>query len=194
MSVMTNSIMTGTVEVCGPGSEPSNAEGEPPSCAEIASSDSRWQSIGGFEALIPRLAAAALAEAGLDPLTHGVSIALLPGSEVQALNKAFRGKDSPTNVLSFPAAPPPGGASEQVFLGDVALSYETVMEEAIQQDKPALNHAAHLVVHGVLHLAGLDHGSDAGADHMERVERSILGKFGIPDPYADDALNVSSSN
>jgi probable rRNA maturation factor len=158
--------------------------------AGILAGDERWNSIEGLEGLIPALVAATLLESGLSPESRAVSVALLSGTEVRALNKAFRGKDSDTNVLSFPAAPvPPSRPTHAgpIFLGDVALSFETVTEEASAQNKTVSDHAAHLVVHGVLHLAGLDHGSDADAEHMEAAERVILGKFGIPDPYAEDA-------
>jgi probable rRNA maturation factor len=194
---MTSSIMIETIEVPADAGEPASGEGEPyRTCAEIMLGDERWNSIIGLESLIAKLVPAALAGAGLEPETRAVSVALLSGAEVQALNKAFRGKDTATNVLSFPAA---GIAVQKdgegpIFLGDVALSYETVVEEASAQNKPVLDHAAHLVVHGVLHLIGLDHGSDADAERMEGTERVILGRFGIPDPYEDDALPASAGN
>jgi probable rRNA maturation factor len=180
--------------------EETEAEGEPPStgtnslrsCAEIMAGDDRWASLTGFEELIPQLVAAALAEAGFAPETRSVSVALLSGAEVRSLNKAFRGQDAPTNVLSFPAASAPRGAPDPHFLGDVALSYETVVEEAAAQNKTPLSHAAHLVVHGVLHLAGLDHGSDADAERMEGTERAILAKYGIADPYAEEACGAAA--
>ncbi len=168
-----------------PASSPEGAaEGEPPPqpCADVLIEDERWQSVEGFSALIPSLAGNTLLAAGLSPDTHALSIALMSDAEVHALNKAFRGKDSATNVLSFPSAPvnnQPG----PVFLGDVALAYETVVSEAGNLEKPVLHHAAHLVVHGVLHLAGFDHGTGGEAERMENAERLILGKFGIPDPY-----------
>jgi probable rRNA maturation factor len=115
---------------------------------------------------------------------------LLSDSAVRALNKAFRGKDSATNVLSFPAAPSPPAfdpRSGPVFLGDVALAYETVVQEAAAQQKTVVNHCAHLIVHGVLHLAGFDHERDEDAERMEGTERAILARFGISDPYAEDA-------
>src|SRR5262249_12253654 len=154
-----------------------SAEAEPPQIdADIMIGDSRWETVTGLTSLIPGLVAAALNEAGHPADAGTVSIALLSGTEVHSLNKAFRGTDSATNVLSFPAAPRSGqgSSSASVFLGDVALSYETVTEEALAQQKPVLHHAAHLVVHGVLHLAGFDHGHDAEAERMEHTERLIL--------------------
>lgn len=168
------------------------AESEPPPrlCADVLIEDERWQSVEGFSALIPSLAGNTLLAAGLSPDTHALSIALLSDAEVHALNKAFRGKDAATNVLSFPSAPvrnQPG----PVFLGDVALAYETVASEAADLGKPVVHHAAHLVVHGILHLAGFDHGTGDEAERMENAERLILGKFGIPDPYAGNSLETA---
>jgi probable rRNA maturation factor len=178
-----------------PGAEES-PDGEPSrTYADVLIGDERWHSIEGLEGLIPALVAATLLESGIPSGSRALSVALLTGTEVHALNKAFRGKDSETNVLSFPAVPVPAIRRAQtgpVFLGDVALSFETVTEEASAQNKTVLDHAAHLVVHGVLHLAGFDHVSDAGADRMEAAERAILSKFGIPDPYAEDALPATA--
>ncbi len=179
------------------GDDGSGSESEQPrTCADITVEDDRWLSIGGFSKLIPSLVEASLEEVRFAPEMHAVSIALLSDAEVRSLNKAFRGKDSATNVLAFPAAPRPQAQKNRagpVFLGDVALAYETVIDEASEQEKPVLHHAAHLVVHGVLHLAGLDHGTGADAERMEAAERLILGKFGIPDPYWDGALPPSTA-
>ena len=189
--------ITRTFEPGVPGEDGNTSEGEQPrTCADITAEDERWLSIAGFCELIPSLTSAALAAASLAPEAHTVSIALLSDAEVQVLNKAFRGKDAPTNVLSFPSARAMRSLmnrSGPVFLGDVALAYETVVREAQEQDKPVLHHAAHLVVHGVLHLAGYDHETGAEAGRMEAAERHILGKSGIPDPYKDDALAPGAS-
>ncbi len=167
-----------------------SAEGDPSRmCTDITVGDDRWLSVAGIEDLIENLAEETLTKAELAPASHCVSIALLSDAEVRSLNKAFRGKDAPTNVLSFPSASAARGAfkREPVFLGDVALAYETVASEASSQGKSVLQHAAHLVAHGVLHLAGFDHGAESEAERMEEAERVILAKFGIPDPYRDDA-------
>ncbi len=99
--------------------------------------------------------------------------------EGRTLNREYRGKgkDHATNVLSFPYSPPPKLA------GDLVLCMPVVFGEARQQGKPAAAHFAHLIVHGMLHLQGYDHESDAGARLMEKKECDILRRFGIPDPY-----------
>jgi probable rRNA maturation factor len=176
----------------------SSGEGEPSrTCTDIVIEDERWASVTGFEDLIPNLAAETFRAARLSPGNHSVSIALLSDAEVRGLNKAFRGKDAPTNVLSFPSsasAHARGRGGEPLFLGDVALAYETVVSEASAQGKTVIQHAAHLVVHGVLHLAGFDHDGDADAERMEAAEGAVLARFGIPDPYRDDAASLANAH
>jgi probable rRNA maturation factor len=103
----------------------------------------------------------------------------------QQLNRDWRGVDRPTNVLAFPGwdprAPTPPGAP--ILLGDVVLAFETVAREADEQGKPFTDHLSHLVVHGVLHLLGYDHATEAEAVAMEALETSILATLGVPDPY-----------
>lgn len=110
---------------------------------------------------------------------------------VARLNKAYRGKEGSTNVLSFPAAEMPDtGAPELAFrdelplLGDVVLARETIAREAGEQKKSFADHLTHLTVHGVLHLLGHDHMADEEAEEMEALERDILEDLGIADPYA----------
>jgi probable rRNA maturation factor len=102
---------------------------------------------------------------------------------IRALNRQWRGIDAPTNVLSFPAAAIPSGAPKH--LGDIAVSYETVVRESRAQSRPYAHHVAHLAVHGLLHLLGYDHQDEGAADAMEDFERKILARLGIPDPYID---------
>jgi len=109
----------------------------------------------------------------------GVSVLLTDDDTVRDLNARFRGKDQPTNVLSFPAA-----ASAEGWLGDIALAYGVCASEAEKQGKTIAHHLQHLVVHGVLHLVGYDHQSDDQAESMEARERAILAELGVPDPYA----------
>jgi probable rRNA maturation factor len=194
---MISSDMNTTTEPPAAAEEQSSAEGDPPrTCADISVEDGRWISVTGLPELIPDLVTETLIACQFAPESRTVSIALLSDPEVRSLNKLFRGKDTATNVLSFPSAPLPqttNNLNGPIFIGDVALAYETVTEEASAQKKPVLNHAAHLIVHGVLHLAGFDHGEDAEAQKMETAERAILNRFGIPDPYADDALPLQTS-
>jgi probable rRNA maturation factor len=108
-----------------------------------------------------------------------VAIRLADADEVQALNRSYRGKDAPTNVLSFPYE-----SSKKMLMGDLALCPEVVLREAKEQGKDPLAHWAHLTVHGILHLCGYDHIDDAEAAIMESREREILARLGYPDPYA----------
>ncbi len=112
-----------------------------------------------------------------------VSVVLADDPFVQDLNARYRNKNTPTNVLSFPARDSYMMADMIDTLGDVVLSFDTVIAEAKQQQKPALNHCIHLVVHGTLHLLGMDHGMAAEAEKMENTERQILKKLGIDNPH-----------
>jgi probable rRNA maturation factor len=108
---------------------------------------------------------------------RSLTVALSDDRRVQALNKRDRRKDKPTNVLSYPSG-------EKAFLGDIVLARQTVWREAREQKKTPADHIAHLVVHGTLHLLGYDHETcDADAERMEALERRILKKLGIADPY-----------
>lgn len=105
-----------------------------------------------------------------------VSVVLSNDKEVQALNKTFRHKDKPTNVLSFPS-----DLVEE--LGDIILAYETVMKEATESHIPLLNHTRHLIIHGFLHLLGYDHEEEKEAEKMEAMEIKILKSLNIKNPY-----------
>ncbi len=132
--------------------------------------------VADVEAVVTRAARAALGSA-----TGTVTILLTDDDTVRDLNARFRGKDSPTNVLSFPAAPMPGADVQP--LGDIVLAHETCAAEAEAQSKTLANHLTHLTVHGVLHLLGRDHEVDAEAEAMEAEEREILADLGVADPY-----------
>ncbi|MCC5995297.1 MAG: rRNA maturation RNase YbeY [Oceanicaulis sp.] len=144
---------------------------------EIVIEDAAWQAAGGLETLIMQVV-----EAGLKQLPaprEGEAVILLTGDDtVQALNARFRGKDQATNVLSFPAPEREG------YPGDVALAYGVCAREAEAAGKALTHHAAHLALHGVLHLNGFDHQEDAAAREMESLETAVLARFGIADPYA----------
>jgi probable rRNA maturation factor len=113
-----------------------------------------------------------------------LSVVFSDDAAIRELNAGWRGKDKATNVLSFPAFPVCGGGALPPMLGDIVLAAETVAREAGLEDKPLENHISHLVVHGLLHLLGYDHETDAEAEDMEAVERAALAGLAIPDPYA----------
>lgn len=133
----------------------------------------------GHEDLLSKVAAAAAAAEGK---AGAVSLLLGDDAAIAGLNTQFRGKEGPTNVLSFP--PAEAGEASQGFLGDIALAAETIAAESQFQGKRFEYHAAHLVVHGFLHLLGYDHIDPADAESMESRERAILISLGIDDPYA----------
>ncbi len=139
--------------------------------------DASWRAHRGIVPMLARAAEAARKAARL-PASGGVTILLSDDAHLKRLNRRFRGKNKPTNVLSFPAA---GGD----YRGDIALAYGVTRREAMAAKKRFADHAAHLVVHGVLHLAGYDHETERQARAMEPLETKILARLGIADPYAD---------
>lgn len=112
-----------------------------------------------------------------------LSILLTNDAEQQELNREWRGKDSSTNVLSFPQIEPFGPVSG--ILGDITLARETIEREAAEQGVSFTDHFTHLVVHGFLHILGYDHLTDTDALQMESLETQILGSLGVGDPYAE---------
>ncbi len=162
---------------------------------EIAiDADAEWDS-SSWDRLVREAAEAAIAESAFPQLTTidrpvELSVRLTSDSEVQALNSTWRGKDTPTNVLSFPQieADALGNISAdgpELMLGDIVLAHGVCEREAQERAISLEAHAAHLVVHGTLHLLGYDHGDDAAAEAMERREVHALARLGIADPYAD---------
>ena len=144
---------------------------------DIEVEDPAWTSaLANAEALVLEAADATLASEGA--VGEGVTLLLTDDEILRDLNRRFRAQDKPTNVLSFPAPQNP-----ERFLGDIALAYGVCAREAQEQGKPLANHLQHLVAHGVLHLLGYDHETDAQADEMEDLERAVLAGLGIPDPY-----------
>lgn len=151
-----------------------------------------WQTaVPDVEALCRRTAAAAFARVWRDRRPAEASLLLADDAQVQALNRDYRGRDEPTNVLAFAALE--GGhptigedISGPLVLGDVVIAHETTMTEAARDGKTPADHLCHLVVHGILHLLGYDHQSEEEAVTMEALEVRILATLGVTDPYAAD--------
>ena len=161
----------------------------------VAVGDPRWMTIDpafrddeAAAVLVERVVRAAFAAAGADgdsrPIELGVT--LTDDAEVHRLNREWRGRDAPTNVLSFALEDEEGGVAADAprQIGDVILAFETVAGEAAREGRTPIAHTAHLMVHGVLHLLGYDHQTDAEAEEMETLERRALAALGLPDPYA----------
>jgi probable rRNA maturation factor len=149
-----------------------------------------WASIADLNGAARRAVEAAFAVAPAAPRSPvELSLLLTDDAGVQALNRAWRGLDKPTNVLSFPGSglPAPDGVRH---LGDIALAFETIAREAEAQGTSLAHHVAHLIVHGVLHLIGHDHEEDEEAEAMESLESAALAKLGIADPYRDMAVPI----
>ena len=148
--------------------------------------------VPGARALVRRAARAALAAPAPRRNPSGddraeLAIVLADNAMLRDLNRRFRGKNKPTNVLSFPGEDANVPAGESVALGDVAIAFETAVAEAAAEGKTVADHLAHLVVHGVLHLRGYDHVRAADAERMEALEARVLGRIGVADPYAEPA-------
>lgn len=144
---------------------------------EVEVEDPAW-SVALPDAVDRVRAAAAVALEGAGPPDQ-VAVLLADDAAVAELNARFRGKAGSTNVLSFPAAP-----SAAPHLGDLALAYGVCAAEAQAQGKRLADHLQHLVAHGVLHLLGFDHESEGEAEEMEALERTLLARLGVGDPYA----------
>jgi len=140
--------------------------------------DKKWSAKRGLGARLKKAAALALARGGKG--RGALTILLSDDEKLHDLNVTFRGKDKPTNVLSFPAR-------DNDYLGDVAVAYGVTSQEAREQKKSFADHATHLVVHGVLHLLGYDHETARAAKIMEPLETKILDELGIDNPYARKA-------
>ncbi len=155
---------------------------------EISAPSSLWRGLPRARALARETIAACVAESGFDARAASeVNLRLTDDAEVRALNARWRGVDQPTNVLSFPSAPAER-AGEAPTLGDIALAYETLAREAEELGGSLSDHYRHLVAHGFLHLIGYDHQTDEEAERMEDLEKRILARLGVADPYADGAV------
>lgn len=156
--------------------------------------ESPWPE-NGWEQIATRAAAAAInaspyAELAASSALIEISVRMTSDEEVHTLNRQYRDKDKPTNVLSFPMVQPDllatvteNSDDGEVLLGDIVLAHGVCAAEAIERGISVADHATHLVVHGTLHLLGFDHQGDAEAEAMEDLERQILAGLGIADPY-----------
>ena len=148
---------------------------------DLAVEDPSWTALPDLQSLVERAVAAALAEAGIVlEDDRELSCLLCDDDTIQGLNRRWRGRDEPTNVLSFPTE----GPGADVLLGDIALAYGTVAREAEAEGRRVEDHVAHLVIHGTLHLLGEDHEAEAEAEAMEALETRAMARLGLPDPYA----------
>ncbi len=158
---------------------------------DIAVDAGDWPDHRALAVLAERAMDAAYAAAtgdGVPPRDdYEVSLVFTDDAAIQALNRQWRDRDRPTNVLSFPQSAVLAGPAPQM-LGDIVLGCETVRREAALEHKPLDHHIAHLIVHGFLHLVGYDHENIEDAERMEQLERNGLSKIGVADPYATIAM------
>ncbi|MEP6786292.1 MAG: rRNA maturation RNase YbeY [Sphingomonadales bacterium] len=161
--------------------------------AEMPWPDGDWQTLAERAA---NAAVSASPQAALGTMTTAIEIAvrLTSDDEVQTLNRQYRQQDKPTNVLSFPMVQPDlietlaNTDDGEVLLGDIVLAHGVCAREAEEKGVPLADHAAHLIVHGTLHLLGHDHMTDAEAEAMEAIERAAMSALGLHDPYQDDEV------
>ena len=171
-----------------------------PARLEIVVRSALWRKQRGAQSIVRKAVLAAAKAASTAPA--GLAIVLSNDSAIKALNRDWRGKNTATNVLSFPAVPvgsaqaagKSGKKTSQKtsdksgppipYIGDIVIAYQTTAREAAAEGKPFGHHLAHLAVHGFLHLLGYDHENDRDAEKMESLERRILRRLAVPDPYA----------
>jgi probable rRNA maturation factor len=157
--------------------------------------DARWADLG-LEGLALRAASATLSVLDLALDQYTLCVMGCNDARIATLNAQFRGKPTPTNVLSWPAEdlspdapgqepywPGEGDPQDPLTLGDIALAYDTCAREAVEGEKPLADHVTHLIVHGLLHCLGYDHIHDEDAERMEGLEVRILASLGLSDPY-----------
>jgi len=155
---------------------------------DFAQESELWQALPEAEAIVTAAVSAAVAGAGLKHAPGAeLSVVLTHDAGIAGINAAWRGLDKPTNVLSFPQAAPEAVATAPL-LGDIIFAYETLDREAREAGRPLAHHLSHLAVHGLLHLFGYDHQTEAEAEAMEAMEVAILERLGIDNPYAGAPL------
>ena len=143
-----------------------------------------WPPEAELAAIIARATEATVAELEVVPPDGcELGVVFTDDNEIAVLNAEWRGKDKPTNVLSFPSGMPSPPGQLPLLLGDIVLAWRTINAEAALDGKPFDHHLTHLVVHGILHLLGYDHEDEQEAEAMEALERRVLARLAIPDPY-----------
>ena len=163
--------------------------------ADVVIEDDRWVAVG-LQDLAQRAALATFDELGLPVAGFTLCVMGCDDARIAALNADFRGKPSPTNVLSWPSEergarvagqmpslPQAGDLDDPDHLGDIALAFDTCHAEAKAGNKPLTDHITHLIVHGILHILGFDHIREPDGDLMEAVEARVMARLGLPNPY-----------
>lgn len=151
---------------------------------DLVIEDNGWGEDAKLYSLADKATTETLLHLGFNNIESELSLVFTNDEAIRAINAEWRQKDKATNVLSFPAFDVAPGEEPNVMLGDIIIARETVEREALEESKPFDNHLTHLFVHGLLHLLGYDHENDEDAEIMEGLEREILAKLAIPDPYA----------
>lgn len=164
--------------------------------------DARWKKVSGLKPRLEKIVQLVLANVpeAYCMLAKRAQATLLLASdkEVRRLNHDYRGMNKPTNVLSFPQFTAAelrrlGKGREPVYIGDIAMAFQYTKAEAASEDKILINHISHLLIHGLLHLFGYDHLTDAAAARMERLEKKLMAELGLPDPYAPAPAKASKA-
>lgn len=146
--------------------------------------DDSWHKQKNIDSIVQKAVTIALETLNFSHIESELSIVLSNDEEIRKINAQWRQKDQATNVLSFPAFPLEVGQTPSIMLGDIILARETILNEAAEEKKTFEHHLTHMIVHGLLHLLGYDHETDAEAEEMEKLEREILYRLAIDDPYA----------
>lgn len=151
---------------------------------EVVCEYAPWRHSDAFENVVTRAALAALDAVSAAPTSGAICILLADDIRLRDLNRKFRDKDRPTNVLSFPNSSSIGEtAPSNAVIGDIAIAFETCMHEAQSTGTPMVDHLTHLTIHGVLHLLGYNHETEVQAKAMEVLEAEVLSNLGIRNPY-----------
>jgi probable rRNA maturation factor len=157
---------------------------------DVAIEAEDWASLEAPSQLAEAAILAAIGETGVALAANAeISVLFCDDGFIRDLNRKWRGIDQPANVLSFPAG---GDAAVAPLLGDIVIAFETASREAAVSGRPLRDHVAHLLVHGFLHIIGHDHIGAAEAETMEALERAILGRLGIADPFRESLIEEAA--